>query len=42
LILENLNRNDEAKRTWQVAAGLYEEGGNVTKEAECNARARKL
>jgi tetratricopeptide (TPR) repeat protein len=42
LILENLDRNDEAKRTWQVAAGLYNEEGNVTKAAECNARARNL
>ncbi|MGY5876698.1 MAG: tetratricopeptide repeat protein, partial [Candidatus Thorarchaeota archaeon] len=42
LILEKLDRNIEARRTWHVAASLYQEMGNETKSAECTARAKRL
>ena len=42
LILEKLDRNPEARRTWQVAGDLYNEADNTIKAAECNARAKRL
>ncbi len=42
LCLEKLERNPEARRTWQIASSLYLEAGDEVKSAECNARAKRL
>ena len=41
-ILEKLERNKEAHRTWQVAQGLYEDIGDTMKAAECSAKVKRL
>jgi len=41
-ILEKLYRNDEARRTWEVAAQLYREEGETMRAAECVARMKRL
>jgi tetratricopeptide (TPR) repeat protein len=41
-ILENLERNIEARRTWQVALSLFKEAGDEIKVAECLARLKRL
>ena len=40
--LEKLGRNDEAKRTWKLAASLYKQAGDTVKAAECTAREKRL
>lgn len=41
-ILEKLERFDEAMRTWQIARDLYGEIDDTTREAECNAKMKRL
>lgn len=40
--LEKLGRDDEAKRTWKLAASLYKQAGDTVKAAECSAREKRL
>ncbi|MFW9843504.1 MAG: tetratricopeptide repeat protein, partial [Candidatus Thorarchaeota archaeon] len=42
LMLEILDRSDEAKRTWVVAQSLFEQIGDSTKAAECKARSKRV
>jgi tetratricopeptide (TPR) repeat protein len=42
IILEKMGKIAAARRTWEVASGLFRQDGKDTKAAECAARGKRL
>jgi hypothetical protein len=40
--LEKMGKIAAARRTWEVASGLFRQEGKDTKAAECAARGKRL